>query len=167
MAAKRPKPVDIDEIHLLLERTTNILKKEKKAKKAPVVCKGCGGMFIYSKNLCKACYELERNERITENMTKRWFSSNGHEYTYNEEGAVVSYARYRMETLLGRPLQEYEIVARVDGDKKNNADHNLYLVIKPGVNLMGLECSCGRHYLDVIKERYQPHLELHPDQDIS
>lgn len=142
----------MDEINELLARTDFLLSGEKerlkKAKKAKALCKRCKeeGKITFYKGLCKECFELDRDERLDGKQGKRWFSTNGHEYTYDTAGKPVLYARYRMEQLLGRPLQEHELVARLDGDKKNNADDNLILVIKPGINLLELKCECGRHY---------------------
>lgn len=169
MAAKKKRVASLEDIQDLLAKTDLLLSSErsrlKKAQKEKAKCKRCQteGKLIHYKGLCKECFELERDERIDAKQGKRWFSTNGQEYTYDEQGNPVLYGRYRMEQILGRPLQEHEQVARLDGDKRNNADHNLILVAKPGINLLELKCECGRHYFN----RGQDEPQQSQDQDKS
>jgi hypothetical protein len=157
LAAKKAKLASLDDIEELLSRTDALLKAGKRAQKKKAVCKDCKdpSKTVYYRGRCVKCDETAKNKRIDGNLGKRWFSTNDHEYTYNEKGNVVLYARFRMEQLIGRPLQEHEQVARLDGDKKNNADHNLILVAKPGIDLTNLVCECGRHYLSALVQQQQ------------
>lgn len=151
MAKKKVTPATIDEVEDLLAQADVLIRSAKSShkKKQKAVCKKCADplKFLYYKQMCKECYEEDRASVLATKKNKRWFSTNGHEYTYDEQGKPVLYARFRMAQIIGRPLTEHEQVARIDGDKRNNADHNLILVTKGGINLGELVCSnCGQHY---------------------
>ena len=136
----------MEDVAYLLEKADLAIKHSKKKAKEPKQCKGCGDLKLYHLGYCKSCSEERRQVRLYGKIGKRWISTNGHEYCYDSEGKTVLYARHRMEEILERPLQGYELIARIDGDKTNNADDNLILVLKPGIDLTQLKCECGRHY---------------------
>lgn len=142
----RPKKASLDDIAVLLERADLALKHTKKTVKKVALCKQCNLNVIYYRSLCGECDAKRKEGLLDAKVGKRWISTNGHEYCYNSEGKPVVYATMRMAELLGRPLQEHETVGRIDGDRTNNADHNLILITKPGINLSELKCECGRHY---------------------
>lgn len=154
MSAKRP--ATSAEIEQLLEQAKHLINKTKRAKNAEKKkCKTCNqAKKIYVAGQCEECYLDGRKVREEAKLGKRWFSTNGLEYTYVEADGVTKvalYARVRMSELLGRPLHPYEIVSHKDGDKRNNEDDNLYLSFKTGFDLSTLVCSCGRSYIEEMK----------------
>lgn len=71
-------------------------------------------------------------------------SGTGYQYTYDENGKVVSLARKTMEEVLGRKLTEHESVSYRDGDKSNCVAENLYLTLRHGTPIHSLVCrECG------------------------
>lgn len=144
------------EIEQLLEQAKHLIIKTKRAKTAEKkACKTCNlPKKIYVAGQCEECYLNGRSIREKAKIGKRWFSTNGLEYTYVEVDGITKvalYARTRMAELLKRPLHPYEIVSHRDGDKKNNVDSNLYLSFKAGFDLSTLVCSCGKSYIDEMK----------------
>lgn len=150
------KVATAEELTILLERAQLLIDKTKKANKPQkVVCKTCGlAKKIYVRNQCEECYLNGRQIREEAKLGKRWFSTNGLEYTYvliDNKLTVKLYARVRMAELLERSLHPYEIVSHKDGDKQNNSDDNLYHTFRSGFDLSTLKCSCGRSYIEEMK----------------
>lgn len=142
------KPNLAGDINYLLEKTELLLKKSKTElkKKAPCKIEGCLKPVSY-RGLCIEHLEEDKANRGAASIGRRWISTNGYEYVYNEEMKPVLYHRYRMEQILGRSLQEHEVVKHLDGSRANNEDSNLVLTTKAGINLLELECPhCSNPY---------------------
>ncbi len=153
--AKKPKPSSsLQGIEDLLQKADSLLKEKKKEKRT---CKieGCGKM-VYLAGKCKEHYLDGRALREEKMRGKRWVSTNGYEYTYDDELKPKLYHRYLMEQKIGRPLLRKEKVAHRDGDRLNNTIENLVLVVG-GVVVSEISCpNCNHSFIPISFDEGQP-----------
>lgn len=138
----------LSDIAYLLEKAELAIKNTKKAQKKKASCSSCGKTPTVYRGLCQVCIDIERNKKQENAVGKRWISTNGYEYIYQDGMKPALYHRVRMEQLLGRPLQAHEQVGHKNGMKADNADENLILTVKSGFDLSTLSCHhCDQPYI--------------------
>jgi len=142
-------PKLMDDVAILLERTSILLKNVKKEQAPKKSCSICGKTPIHYRGLCEACFLGERKKKEEKKKGKVWTSTNGYVYTYDDDLNVTLYGRFLMEQKLKRKLERYEIISYRDGDKTNCNIDNLFLALKQGTDLSTIKCkNCGHHLSD-------------------
>ena len=119
----------------LLEKTRLLLDGLGKKEKTLYPCKVCkkDGKLLY-RGVCEDCRKNLSGTAAEKRSGKTWTSPDGYVRVYDEHGKPQLYARRRMAELLGRPLEDSEMVTYKDGNRSNVNDENLNLASKPSIS---------------------------------
>lgn len=80
----------------------------------------------------KKCYNEWKSKNMVGKKSFHWrggeYEGNGYLFTRQKDGTYKQNHRIIIESFIGRPLSEDEIIHHIDGDKKNNDISNLAIV---------------------------------------